>query len=484
MAYVAHGQKKIQIYMKKVFVSAGMLVAGFAGLQTALAAGPDLVSPKAWNVSATLRGFYDDNYNISGTGRGSFGAELVPTISLHVPMRQTDFGMRYTYGLYYYQDRDAAGMDPFDQTHQLNLWLDHAFNQRWKANITDTVAVGQEPELLRSTSGGGAAVPYRVSGNNLANHATATLSTEWTRLFSTSLSYGNNFYDYENSGTTLGGIAPTPQFPPQFPILPVGTPGGSGFQALSANPTLAGTLNRIEQNISLDLQWHFRPETIGFVGYNFSWVNYIGNEPIGDFNYYNSTYPALSSPHSVVYRSDSRDSYSHYAYLGVQHQFSANLSGSVRGGVSYTDSYNDPLQATTSLAPYADLSLSYTYIPGSYVQLGFTHDINATDIASVNSVTGSLTQYQESSVIYASLNHRINPRLLGTIIGRCQYSTYQGGVSDSVSDTDFSLGVNLRYQFNTHFSADVGYNFDNLTSGIDGRTYSRNRVYLGLGANY
>ncbi len=228
----------------------------------------------------------------------------------------------------------------------------------------------------------------------------------------------------------------------------------------------------------MDLQWHLRPETIGFVGYNFSWVNYVGNEPIGVFNY------ITPFPRSLVYRSDSRDSYSHYAYVGVQHQFSSNLSGSLKGGASYTDSYNDPLQSTTSLSPYADLSLSYTYIPGSYVQLGFTQDINATDIASVNSVTGSLTQYQESSVIYASLNHRINPRLLGTIIGRCQYSTYKGGVSNSVTDTDYNLGVNLRYQFNAHFSADIGYNFDNLTSGIDGRGYARNRVYLGLGANY
>ena len=454
-----------------------MLVAGFAGLQSALAAGPDLVSPKAWNVSASLRGFYDDNYNISGSGKGSFGVELSPTISLHVPLRQTDFGMRYTYGLYYYQDRDALGMDPFDQTHQLNVWLDHAFNQRWKANISDTVVVGQEPELLGPVSSSAPnGVPYRVSGNNLANHATATLSTEWTRLFSTSLSYGNNFYDYENSGTTLGGIVP----PGIFQILPVSSPGGSGFQALSGPPSLAGTLSRIEQNISLDLQWHFRPETVGFVGYNFSWVNYTGNEPIGVFNYVDTTF----SPRSVVYRSDSRDSCSHYAYVGVQHQLSANLSGTVKGGVSYTDSYNDPMQTSTSLSPYADLSLSYTYIPGSYVQLGFTHDINATDVASVNSINGSLTQYQESSVVYASLNHRINPRLLGTIIGRCQYSTYQGGVSDSVSDTDYSLGVNLRYQFNTHFSADIGYNFDDLTSGIDGRSYVRNRVYLGLGANY
>ncbi|MEI8289939.1 MAG: outer membrane beta-barrel protein [Verrucomicrobiota bacterium] len=472
--------------MKKIFVSAGLVAAGIAGLQPALAAGPDLISSKAWNVSGSLRGFYDDNYNISGSGKGSFGVQVMPTISLHVPMQQTDFGMRYTYGLYYYQDRDQLGLNPFDHSHQLNVWLDHAFNTRWKANITDTVAMGQEPELLGRTTGG-LAIPYRVSGNNIANHATASLNTEWTRLFSTSLSYGNSFYDYDDKGTILFGAAPTPIFPPQFPVLQGNTPGIPGFSSpLSRSPSYAGLLNRVEQNASLDLQWHFRPETMGFVGYNFSWVNYIGNEPIGVFNYYKLTLlpvPTLA-PKSVVYRSDSRDAYSQYAYVGVQHQFNANLSGSIKGGVSYTDSYNDPMQSTTSLAPYADLSLSYTYIPGSYVQFGFTQDLNATDMATVNSATGSLTQYQESSVFYASLNHKINPRLLGTIIGRCQYSTAKGGAGSNVTDTDVGLGVNLRYQFSTHFSADIGYNFDNLTSGFEGRTYSRNRVYAGFGANY
>ena len=468
--------------MKKFFVSAGLLAAGAAGLQTALASGPDLVSPKAWNVSASLRGFYDDNYDISGTKRGSFGAEFSPTISLNVPMQQTDFGLRYTYGLYYYQDRDALSINPFDQSHQLSIWLDHAFNTRWKVNVSDTFAVGQEPELIGPKTGGNP-VQYRVNGDNLANHATIKLDTEWTRQFSTSLAYGNSFYDYSNSGATPAGTTPLPQFPPQFPIFLGSNPSHSGFQAPVA-PSLAGTLNRIEQNISLDLQWHFEPDTVGFVGYNFSWVNYTGGEEIGVFNYYDKTYPALTSPHSVTYYSDSRDSLSHYAYIGVSHKFTANLSGTLKGGASYSDSYNDPLQTTTSVSPYADLSVSYTYIPGSYVQLGFTHDINSTVVASVNAVNGSMTQYAESSVIYSSINHRFNPKLLGSIIGQCQYSTYQGGANASAGDTDYNFGVNLSYQFNTHFSVDLGYNFDYLQSTSTNPTYSRSRVYFGFGASY
>jgi len=478
MATIISGRKKVQIlYMKKIFVSAGLLAAGAAGLQPALASGPDLVSPKAWNISASLRGFYDDNYDISGTKRGSFGAEFSPTISLNVPMQQTDFGLRYTYGLYYYQDRDALGLNPFDQSHQVNIWLDHAFNTRWKVNVSDTFAVGQEPELIGPQTGGNP-VQYRVNGDNIANHATIKLDTEWTRQFSTSLVYGNSYYDYSNSGTTLGG-------PPSgsFNILTTGIPNGQPFfQFLSSGlPSLAGTLNRIEQNVSLDLQWHFQPETVGFVGYNLSFVNYLGNEPIGVFNYYALD---VAHPGSLVYYSNSRDSLSHYAYVGVSHQFTANLSGTLKGGASYTDSYNDPLQTTTSISPYADLSVSYTYIPGSYVQLGFTHDINSTVVASVNAINGSMTQYAESSVIYASINHRFNPKLLGTIIGQCQYSTYQGGANASATDADYNFGINLSYHFTTHFSADLGYNFDYLQSNSTIPTYSRNRVYFGFGASY
>ena len=95
-----------------------------------------------------------------------------------------------------------------------------------------------------------------------------------------------------------------------------------------------------------------------------------------------------------------------------------------------------------------------------------------------------MTQYAESSVIYSSINHRFNPKLLGSIIGQCQYSTYQGGANASAGDTDYNFGVNLSYQFNTHFSVDLGYNFDYLQSTSTNPTYSRSRVYFGFGASY
>lgn len=141
--------------MNKLFVSAGLLAIGATALQSAMA---DDAGPKYWSVGATLRGFYDDNYNIGNSSKGSFGTEVLPTVSAHLPLGQTDIGIRYTYGLYYYENRDEIGVTPIDQTQEVDVWLNHAFNERWNAKFSDTFASGQEPELLNAGNPNGGRV--------------------------------------------------------------------------------------------------------------------------------------------------------------------------------------------------------------------------------------------------------------------------------------------------------------------------------------
>jgi len=449
--------------MKKFFVSAGLVAIGAAALESAMA---DDTGPKYWSVGGTLRGFYDDNYNIGNHSKGSFGAEVSPTVSAHVPLQQTDMGIRYTYGLYYYQDRNDQDLNPFDQSHQVDLWLDHAFNERWHGRVTDTFSVGQEPELLTPNPVTGTPTPYRINGNNLSNHGNARLDTEWTRLFSTSLSYENNFYHYQQKGAYVSGAGTTN-------AVLVG-PSGSG----NNNATLAGLLNRDEHDIALDLKWMLLPETIVLAGYEFDWYDYLGNEPIAVIQ--NAKNPALKG---FTYYSGDRNARVHKVYLGVQEEFTPNIQANVDAGAQYDDAYADPLFPTTSWNPYADLSVSYTYLPGSYVQLGFSHDISASDQVLPDS-SGQITQYQEDSVVYVDVNHHITQKLVATVIGRVQYTTYNSGLYSSAASTDYGLGLNLTYQFNPHLSVDAGYNYDSVTSDIAGYAYNRNRVYLGLTANY
>ena len=326
--------------------------------------------------------------------------------------------------------------------------MDHAFTERWQAKVQDSFVVGQEPELIDPNT----SVATRTQGNNIRNTGTLTLNTTWTRLFSTQLGYQNTFYDYQNSGVTVNDIMS------------------------EESASLAGLLNRIEQSVWLNLQWQVRPETMFLVGGNFGLVNYTADEPI-----------ALSYPLEVItgnpfYYSDNRNNRSYIGYLGFQHAFLPNLSLNAQGGFQYTDSYNDPL-SSPSLAPYVVMSATYTYAPGSYAQIGFTESQNATDVVAPDA-QGRITQNQESSTLYASINHKLTPKLLGSVIGRWQHSVYNEGLYANQSDDYYSLGMNLSYTFTPHFSAEAGYNLDDDVSQVPGNGYTRNRVYLGVTAAY
>ena len=215
-----------------------------------------------------------------------------------------------------------------------------------------------------------------------------------------------------------------------------------------------------------------------FFGYTYSWVNYIGNEPIAVFNYLHG-----GVPQSYVYGSKSRDSASHGAHIGVSHQLTGNITLNAMVGASYTANDNDPFNHSRVVSPTANVSVNYTYLPGSYVQFGVTQAHNATDVVQPGA-NGGITQYQDTTAVYADWNHKITEKLSATLIGQYTYSSYEAGASNGNADSAVNASVNLTYQFTRHFSADAGYNFDELFSGLAGRPFIRNRVYLGLSANY
>ncbi|HUB86776.1 MAG TPA: outer membrane beta-barrel protein, partial [Verrucomicrobiae bacterium] len=320
------------------------------------------------------------------------------------------------------------------------------FTERFQGTVQDSFVVGQEPELLANN--GIESVPQRVEGDNIANYATITAHYDLTKLLSTDVGYENGYFDYRNHGTTILDLA-------------------SGDY-----PSLAGTLNRFEHTAWLNLNWLVLPETTALVGVQYGQVDYIGNEPIALVPY---------AP-GVVY-SSVRNNRSYTGYLGVQEKFLPNLVFAANVGAQYTDYYNDPL-STTSLSPYVVASLTYTYAPGDYVQIGVNHMRNATDQVDPVTSNGSIALDQESTLVYGDINHYLTAKLLATLIGQVQFSTYNGGLYNSDSDTVYSLGLNFSYTFTPHFSADAGYNYDDVQSQVPGNGYGRNRVYVGVSAAY
>ena len=75
--------------MKKIIASAGLAAVGAASLHGAYAPG---LSPqeksKPWTISATVRGFYDDNptASVEADKQPSWGLEISPSLAVISPL--------------------------------------------------------------------------------------------------------------------------------------------------------------------------------------------------------------------------------------------------------------------------------------------------------------------------------------------------------------------------------------------------------------
>jgi len=423
--------------MKKIIMTASLAALGAVGLQAAYAPGLSATErTKPWSVAATLRGFYDDNYTTSpekrsnpalGTARSSYGMEISPSASLNLPLDQTLISLSYQYSMRYYEDRESGSAD---HSHQFNARLNHAFTENYRLDLSDSFVIAQEPALMDPSQ---TTVPLRLNGNNMRNTAAAKFSADITRLFGVELGYSNSIYDYDND---------------QY----------------------AGLLNRMEHLITFDTRWHVLPKTVAILGYQYGMVNYDDSRTIDA-----ATYGVAGTVNSKI-----RDNRSHYVYAGADQTINSKLNASVRLGGQFTEfqnakSLSGGVLDDSSSIPYADASVTYAYTTGSYAQLGIKHSRLATDILALD---------QEATTVYGSINHQITAKLMGSLMGQLQNSSFNQGPFNNSEDNYFVVGLNLTYTINQYLAAEAGYNFDRLDSDIQDRSFTRNRVYLGLRASY
>lgn len=417
--------------MKKFIASAGLVTVSAVGLQAAYAPGlSPMETSKPWSIAATLRGFYDDNYlnAPSGQTKSSGGFEVSPSVKLNFPMEQTYIGFSYLYSLKYYFDRKD---NQADHLHELTLKLDHRFNEQYKVSFEDSFVYSVEPEIVDSTGAITGPTQRRTNADAIRNRATLDFEGQLTELLGFGASYQNTWYDYLK------------------------------------NPILQAELDRVEHLFDLHGTWHVQEHLTGLFGYQYGIFDYTSNKPLSP-----------GTPGSLT--GDSRDSTSHYFYVGAEHAFSSQLNGSARVGAEYT-SY-DHLSGS-SWNPYVDVKGTYTYLPGSYVQFGVTHSRNATDVSG-SGTAADIVKDQESTTLYASVSHRITPVVTGNLLGQFQRSSFSGGSFDGKVDYYLLASVNLDYRINNNWSAEIGYNFDHLDSDLGGRSFSRNRVYAGVRASF
>jgi hypothetical protein len=434
--------------MKKIVASVSLVAVGVSGLQAASLPGLTTESGKPFTVSATLRGFYDDNISTvandaampPGYHRSSFGVEISPDLEFSFPMEQTALSFGYIYSYKYYQNRLVGSSGNDANTSDLHAALTHAFSERYSLTVRDSFVIGQEPDFLRA--GNTFTTFQRVSGNNMRNYGLIDLAAQLTPEFGLDFGFANTLVSYaDNANPAVTGV-----------------------------PSNSGLLDDLDYVVHLDGRYQLQPQTIGIAGFQFRDTVYTGNQPIG---LYGDGMPVMS---------DTRNARSYYGYVGVDQNFRPDLTGSIRLGGRYTQYYNNPAGQDQG-APYAMASLKYTYLPESYFQIGGSYDYSPSSMGPSVDQSGQINVSAQAGTVFLAVVHRLTPKLFGSVQVQYQNSTYHGGTINGQDDNFFLAGLNLRYQFTPNFSAEAGYNYDNLNSGVQG-SYDRNRVYVGITGSY
>ena len=497
--------------MKNIIASTGLVALGIAGLQPTTETNADPNPNTPWSISASLRGFYDDNittlpdkyqvivgykpivgYNVGGltpdrpnivpeppasgeytpvygtelvneyvpgampvTGhankQSSYGISFSPSVNYNMVGEQTNVGLGYTFGLKWYEDRDP---DSTDESHTIAAKIAHSVSPTFSFELANNFRIAQEPEIEAGTvrrvgnqTESGFLRAIRGDQDYLHNQASFYATQMLSDTYSIYAGYANTVFRFDD-------------------------------------PDFSRYLDRMEHTPLIHLKAQLKPNTVGLIGYRFKAVDYPGDEVLvpGDPQFGRETL-----------NSDVRDSDSHYVYAGLDHAFTPTLQGSVRLGAQFTKFVNADENPNSTIddatSPFADVNLSYGYAEGSHFQIGVKHERNRHDLAyGTVAVPNDPILDQEQTVVYASVHHQLTAKLNGSLVGHYLNGTYEGGGPnvDGQNDEYWAFGISLDYAINPYLAAEAGYNFDDYESGVlsQFRSYDRNRVYIGLRASY
>jgi len=424
--------------MKRLITTAGLAALGAASVAPTYAQDA-MINQKPWSIGASLRGFYDDNYltypkalrDRPGFDDNTFGFEVAPSAGINLKNEQTTFGLSYLYTFRYYIDRED---NEYDQSHQVNLKLSHAFNERFTVDLKDSFVMAQEPSIIDPTF---ITYPARAEGDNIRNIAGVQLNAAIVENFSADVGYNNSYYNYEQDAGDL----------------PIGS--------------RSAVLDRIEHDIYAHGNYQVLPKTTLSLGYRYDMYDYTSDD--------------LFLP---GHPGNDRDNTSHIGTLGIKQHVNPQLDVSAEAGVQYTQ-YDNQALFEDDVSPYGAASIRWAYMQGSSLNAGVKHQKVPTDVRLASN--GTAVADQEATLFWISVNHAITSKITAIVMGQYQHSTYgDSSVGGNGDDTDnlFFAGATIAYQFNPHIAAEAGYTYDRLDSDLLLRSFTRNRIYIGTRLSY
>jgi hypothetical protein len=433
--------------MNRILTTAGLAALGAASIIPS-SAQELFTSQKPWAIGAQLRGFYDDNYfTYPGTATlpklETFGFDVSPSAAYNLRRDQTTLGLSYLYTLRYFADRERPRDD---HSHQANMKLSHAFNERYSLDVKDSFVVAQEPSVLDPTIS--TTVPARSEGDNIRNNGGIQFNANLLEHFGMLVGYNNSIYDYEQDDNDVRRV----EARAGLPITGIGS--------------RSAVLDRMEHVFNVDGNYQILPKTTMSLGYIFTMTDYTSQDLL---------LPGVPGT--------TRDNKSHAVTIGARQQFNPQLAVSGKVGVQVT-TYDDA-RWEDETGPYAEASASWQYANGSSLLAGVRHMRVASDVRVLPN--GALNSDQEATSFFVSVTHQIAAKISANAMAQYQHGTFNGaglGGSGDVADDLFYGGVTLTYQFTPHIAAEAGYTYDRLDSDIPFRSFTRNRVFIGTRLSY
>jgi hypothetical protein len=184
---------------------------------------------------------------------------------------------------------------------------------------------------------------------------------------------------------------------------------------------------------------------------------------------------------------DAVDSSDQYILAGVEHRFSPNTIGIVRAGVQLHeidggDSYN---------SPYLELAMN-SQVSQQFSVRGFArYGIESNDTVQV--ISGQLAIFNDVQTLRLGVSAEYVVSPMFSIFGGVDYipTTYAEGqkiaTSASVQDADNDLlnaYIGVSAKFNDYLTGTLSYNFTDASSDIENQDYTRNRINLGVSAEF
>ncbi len=164
-----------------------------------------------------------------------------------------------------------------------------------------------------------------------------------------------------------------------------------------------------------------------------------------------------------------RDSTSHFALGGFDHQFNPRTDMSFRGGVEFRDYQN----TGDSTSPYFEGAVNYALGKDTTVTWTARYTIEESDVLQNQSRTTFRTGLRAK--------YNLTSRISGSAGVYFQQDAYDAiNFVPGFDEDSVDVAISLRYAINRYFALEAGYNHTEVFSDSAFREYSRNRVFAGL----